>query len=53
MKPTDFVDNLQQTGKINNLQQVCGVSGCVDEIGRGASRMKLLNYILTTRCRLE
>jgi hypothetical protein len=25
-----LVDNLQQAGKIRNLQQVCGVSGCVD-----------------------
>jgi hypothetical protein len=24
-----LVDNLQQAGKIRNLQQVCGVSGCV------------------------
>jgi hypothetical protein len=24
-----LVDNLQQVGKIRNLQQVCGVSGCV------------------------
>ena len=24
-----FVDKLQQVGKINNLQQVCGVFGCV------------------------
>ena len=23
------VDNLQQAGKVRNLQQVCGVSGCV------------------------
>ena len=32
MKPTDLqqlVDNLQQAGKIHNLQQVCGVSGGV------------------------
>ena len=32
MKSTDLlqlVDNLQQVGKIHNLQQVCGVSGCV------------------------
>jgi hypothetical protein len=26
-----LVDNLQQAGKIRNLQQVCGVSGCVAE----------------------
>jgi hypothetical protein len=24
-----LVDNFQQAGKIRNLQQVCGVSGCV------------------------
>ena len=24
-----LVNNLQQAGKIRNLQQVCGVSGCV------------------------
>ena len=32
MKSTDLlqlVDNLQQAGKINNLQQVCRISGCV------------------------
>jgi hypothetical protein len=23
------IDNLHQAGKIHNLQQVCGVSGCV------------------------
>ena len=31
MNSTDllpFVDNLQQAGKIHNLQQVCGTSGC-------------------------
>jgi hypothetical protein len=28
-KPAALVDNLQQVGKIRNLQQVCGVSGCV------------------------
>ena len=26
---TQLVDNLQQTGKIENLQQVCGVFGSV------------------------
>ena len=34
MKSTDLlqlVDNLQQAGKVRNLQQVCGVSGCVFE----------------------
>ena len=32
MNSADFpplVDNLQQAGKIHNLQQVCGISGCV------------------------
>ena len=24
-----LVDNLQQAGKIHNLKQVCGISGCV------------------------
>ena len=24
-----LVDKLQQAGKIDNLQQVCGISGCV------------------------
>ena len=35
MKSTDLlqlVDNLQQAGKIHNLQQVCGISGCANEI---------------------
>jgi hypothetical protein len=27
-KLLQLVDNLQQAGKIRNLQQVCGVSGC-------------------------
>ena len=25
----DMIDKLQQAGKIDNLQQVCGVFGCV------------------------
>ena len=35
MKSTDLlqlVDNLQQAGKVRNLQQVCGVSGCVIDL---------------------
>ena len=28
----ELVDKLQQGGKIDNLQQVCGVFGCVDEM---------------------
>ena len=34
MNSTDLlqlVDNLQQAGKIHNLQQICGVSGCVQD----------------------
>ena len=32
MKPTDLLqldNNLHEAGKIHNLQQVCGISGCV------------------------
>ena len=34
MKSTGLLqldDNLQQAGKVHNLQQVCGVSGCVTD----------------------
>jgi hypothetical protein len=37
-----LVNNLQQAGKIRNLQQVCGVSGCVHEINFKRLRLAFL-----------
>ena len=46
-----LLTNLQQAGKIHNLQQVCGVSGCVSVLREGnpSTRRKTLIWDTITR----
>ena len=40
-----FIDNMQQAGKIDNLQRACGVFGCVDVNKKNTRNIQVMNQI--------